>query len=282
MKKALILIPLGLLIMLIGFGAFDYEINEALFNRESRFGLIMIYAPYLTAYILAYAAIMLVLRFMLLVRVKSYVPAFTATFALFLMITYFFIFSFNDKVRAPMWEVPIFLAGVLILSALLIRRIDKRNLLSFFKMASIYLFSFFMMKISVNLVKTIIYRVRFEYLRDASEFQPWYLPEFSIGSSHAINSFPSGHTASGAMIMVIVLIPIFIPKFKKLLIPLGLIAFGWSVASAMGRIVLGKHYPSDTIFAMLMVYGIFLLAYKMTKTLFVVLDHNYSRPKPSE
>lgn len=86
-------------------------------------------------------------------------------------------------------------------------------------------------------------RVRFRDLApDYANFTPWYLPGAGGGES-----FPSGHTALGWMLLPLLLLTI--PCSRKIKILVGLLVIGWGVLVPVGRVVIGAHYASDTLFA---------------------------------
>ncbi len=97
--------------------------------------------------------------------------------------------------------------------------------------------------IGIQIVKFIWGRVRFREL-DAvfSQFTPWYLPQGFTG----FDSFPSGHAATGFMLLAIL---ILLEKKKMWMkkLSLTLIIF-WGILLAFSRVVIGAHYASDVLF----------------------------------
>ena len=95
----------------------------------------------------------------------------------------------------------------------------------------------------IQIVKFFWGRVRFREL-DAvfSQFTPWYLPQGFTG----FDSFPSGHAATGFMLLAIL---ILLEKKKMWMknLALTLIIF-WGILLAFSRVVIGAHYASDVLF----------------------------------
>jgi membrane-associated phospholipid phosphatase len=89
---------------------------------------------------------------------------------------------------------------------------------------------------------------------DPGLFSPWYLPQGANGHY----SFVSGHTSFACAVIAIVLI---VATTRRAL-SVGLLAcLAWVVIVATSRVVLGAHYPSDTVFAAVITFlWAFLLA----------------------
>ena len=77
---------------------------------------------------------------------------------------------------------------------------------------------------------------------DPTLFSPWYLPQGSNGNY----SFISGHTSFAFAVIALVLL--FARTRRAFTAGLAL-ALAWGVVGAVGRVVLGAHFPSDTLFA---------------------------------
>lgn len=96
----------------------------------------------------------------------------------------------------------------------------------------------------VQSVKILWGRVRFRDLApDYANYTPWYLPNGITGHK----SFPSGHTAMGWMLLPIILLTL--DKGWKAKLLLVAIVLSWGFVVALGRVVIGAHYASDTLFS---------------------------------
>lgn len=109
----------------------------------------------------------------------------------------------------------------------------------------------------VNLIKVGWGRERFRHMVDPlSQFTPWYLPQ-GLASSNEFMSFPSGHSANGAVILWITLLPLITDRLKKA--PLEIFAWVWTIATMISRIVVGAHFASDVTMGMAITFSLFLL-----------------------
>lgn len=74
------------------------------------------------------------------------------------------------------------------------------------------------------------------------DFRPWYLPNWFSGA----DSFPSGHSANAACVMVFALLPDIFSKRKKIGYALcTMICSLWLIIVMVSRIVAGAHFASD-------------------------------------
>jgi len=112
--------------------------------------------------------------------------------------------------------------------------------------------------IFIQIVKLLWGRVRFRDLTPPGypEFTFWFIPQGYTGNQ----SFPSGHCAMGWMLLPLILLILDKNKVIKYLTVILVIA--WGIIEALGRIVIGAHYASDTLFSTGMAVVIFLFLYK--------------------
>ncbi len=98
-------------------------------------------------------------------------------------------------------------------------------------------------------------------------FRPWFLPG-GISDLNAFHAFPSGHTAITALWVVSLTLsglldgPSFHKKALKALLWL------WLVLVALSRVVMGEHYMSDTLMAVVIVLGLFWLTRPVVNKVF--------------
>lgn len=75
-----------------------------------------------------------------------------------------------------------------------------------------------------------------------TDFHPWYLPYWFSGA----DSFPSGHSANSACVMVLTLLPAIFSKKKKITYWVSTaICSLWLVTVMISRIIAGAHFASD-------------------------------------
>jgi membrane-associated phospholipid phosphatase len=106
-------------------------------------------------------------------------------------------------------------------------------------------------------IKYVWGRVRFRELDAAfSQFTPWYCPQGITG----FDSFPSGHAATGFILLAII---ILLEKKKLWIKNLALVVIIlWGILLASSRVVIGAHYASDVLFGSFFIILTFLLFHK--------------------
>ena len=142
----------------------------------------------------------------------------------------------------------------------------------------------------VHLVKPIIARERFRatYVLSYSNLQhvgftPWYISNASIKKelialydypSTYYSSFPSGHTASAAMLFPIMFLPLYIEKLnnKKGITLCILIPTLATLIVAISRICVGAHYMSDVLVGATMTFVSTIFAYKINNLIFTKIS----------
>ena len=111
--------------------------------------------------------------------------------------------------------------------------------------------------IVIHALKPIWNRARFDEMAqqmDFSGFTPWYQP-FGAGGT----SFPSGHTAAACGLIFLVFICDAFPQYRKYRKFILVLCSVYIAAMAASRIVIGRHFLSDTVAPCLIMAGIFLL-----------------------
>ncbi|MBD3189581.1 MAG: phosphatase PAP2 family protein [Candidatus Heimdallarchaeota archaeon] len=115
--------------------------------------------------------------------------------------------------------------------------------------------------IFVQLFKLLCGRIRYRDLDPGFEdYTPWYLPP---GPTSLGNSFPSGHTAMGWMLLPLLILA----KDRKITDPRKLalitVVFLWGIFVALSRIRKGAHFASDTLFSTGVAFLAFILLYNL-------------------
>ena len=101
-------------------------------------------------------------------------------------------------------------------------------------------------------------RVRFrDLLSDYSDFSPWFVPQGITGNQ----SFPSGHTAMGWMLLPLLIVLKDRDKRDPTRLVMTITIIGWGVFVLLSRILVGAHYASDVLFATGMAAIITILLY---------------------
>ena len=111
--------------------------------------------------------------------------------------------------------------------------------------------------IAVELLKNIWGRPRFYAMTDpVTEFTRWIFPQ-GKPTSNAFKSFPSGHTANGSDVLLLLLLPMVFPSAQKHKIGLTVFAYVWIVLTAVSRMVEGMHFASDVTVGFLLAFWTF-------------------------
>lgn len=161
-----------------------------------------------------------------------------------------YVYLVDRRVLAPVlgWKLIVFLIAGLALYVTLLDTAfhipEKRRAgLEFFATwGTVFLIT---EQVAINLLKSLWQRSRFDEMLMSDrlyEFTPWYQP-FANGGS----SFPSGHTASAAaVLLLIVLCDAFDTKESKRKLSY-VIGWVYIAAMALSRIIIGRHFLSDTL-----------------------------------
>ena len=111
-------------------------------------------------------------------------------------------------------------------------------------------------------------RIRFRDLAaNYSDFTPWYLPQGITGDQ----SFPSGHAATGFMMIALFVFFADKPFYKRIIIK-GLI-ISWALAVCVSRVFIGAHFTSDVLFgAFAIIISYLMLMHNANKILKIEKD----------
>lgn len=155
----------------------------------------------------------------------------------------------------PGFIMPLITAALLLLAILLVKQIPEdhgREAISYAITAMIY---FLAVIIVMNVIKKIWGRMRFREMDDPlSQFTRWYVinDRSAADSFNAYASFPSGHTMNSAAVILLSLLPTFLPKLEGKEKVLRTTAYVWILIVGFSRVVMGAHFSSDvTVGAML-------------------------------
>ena len=100
----------------------------------------------------------------------------------------------------------------------------------------------------INLLKMLWSRMRFDDMAaagDFSAFTPWY----RWGAVAGNTSFPSGHTAAACGVLVLLALPALFDWWKGKELTLTAGCYGYIALTALSRLIMGRHYLSDTVAA---------------------------------
>lgn len=129
--------------------------------------------------------------------------------------------------------------------------------------------------ILVNVVKVVWERPRLRFLAEHPDalFQPWYV----IGNdtkeawlakgidSEEFKSFPSGHSANGAVLMLLVILAPLKRAWARPETLLFWIGASWGLLVALSRIIVGAHFVSDTVAGISITFAFVVVAMRVLK-----------------
>ncbi len=134
------------------------------------------------------------------------------------------------------------------------------------KFARIVVSTYVIMLILLCSSKVIWGRMRFLFMEDViTQFTPWYVLQ-PFATSNTYMSFPSGHSAQGAMMLCAVLLPYVFERCRKWNRVCYLVGYGWTICVMISRMMMGRHFGSDVIIGFLLTYIIMhLMSWKVMK-----------------
>lgn len=144
--------------------------------------------------------------------------------------------------------------GTVVAVLFLAKGADRRLLI---QVAAAVFFTVLLEMVLVNCIKVPWGRARMRLVAENPQacFMPWWqiggeLKNTMIAAGTAaeeFKSFPSGHTANAATMLLLGLIPLLQPKRKKYKNWLLAFGFTWAAVVAFTRIIMGAHYLTDTV-----------------------------------
>lgn len=259
------------LLALLGvFTFFDLQISQAVFNIHSGFGHIFdCWGENISTLIAAFSAAVL---FAMRKRDNWHRGVLAIIFYGVLVLFNSLMFAFiplarmkeMDLEQVSMPAVGIIAIGLVVALMIIAHKMKPNRHWKRFAYIGLYLSLAAM--VVINIIKPIWGRVRFREMSAPFDmFSPWYLPQFGKWSELFVDpaSFPSGHTANAAVIIVIVLLPTVIAGLKGKKPLLWGIALVYTALVAFSRIVMGAHFASDVTMSVIIMMGLFALIQKV-------------------
>ena len=116
----------------------------------------------------------------------------------------------------------------------------------------------------VELAKYTWARPRFRYLLQLGSydrFTPWYRPlGFNFDEGNNVKSFPSGHTAGGAVSYLAMLLPFCTEKLKDKTLLCFAVPFVYTSMLAYTRMVMGAHFLTDVTVGGMITFTLIIIA----------------------
>ncbi len=138
-------------------------------------------------------------------------------------------------------------AGALVLAAVRFTAPTRTKLLFFALVGCCYLVVDYAV---IETLKLVWARPRFDDMLGTGSFawfRSWYLP-----FGHGGTSFPSSHTAHAAAAFLLLVLCDLFPSWKNHHTLVLLVSWGYVAAMAFSRLVIGRHFLSDTLAASLL------------------------------
>jgi membrane-associated phospholipid phosphatase len=256
LKTKLLIIFLILIAAAILTEIYDLEISKYLVNQNS------VWARFLENYGMIPGLLVImsgVYIYYSFIKSRSDIWSYLLRSIFFLVnsgLTYYLFEIFLDKIASE--SLILFLAISFAINLIVFLIVHKRNPVtssSLIKYSKVVVgMAFLGYVLGIQLVKFFWGRVRFRELDlNFSQFTQWYIPQGITG----FDSFPSGHAATGWMLLAILIL--FKKKkfwLKELVLLLIII---WSVFLAFSRVVIGAHFASDVLFGSFFIILTFLI-----------------------
>lgn len=252
-------ISIGLLfIILIGLLIFatqsDLSINQALYSPQNGFAIFMEAVGWWPLYIPSLVWGGLLLR-------RNHKPFYGFLIALgsatALWIPTFHYFEYRGWFVAFPWWPKAILICITFLASIWFAGIPGRR--TSMRLRLLCCAGFWLMianNVLLQSIKLVWNRTRFDdmvALGNFDKFSVWYLP-FGNGGS----SFPSAHTAAAASVLLILLAADIFPFVRRNMLWFSLLCCGYIGTMMLSRVIIGRHFLSDTIIATLLVFCMFL------------------------
>ena len=161
--------------------------------------------------------------------------------------------------------VPIIISLLLIVLAIFLAgKVPKENAHEAVTYAIISIIYFISILIVMNVIKAYWGRMRMREMTDClAQFTPWYEIHSRGGFDNVYASFPSGHSMNSAAIILMTLLPNFMPGLAGKEKLLKIAAYTWCVIVGSSRIVMGAHFASDVVAGIM----ISLMLFEIIRTL---------------
>ena len=108
--------------------------------------------------------------------------------------------------------------------------------------------------------------MRFREMTDPLvQFTRWYIITDRGGFDNVYAPFPSGHTMNSAAVILLTMLPTFLPELKVRENLLKGIAYVWIIVVGCSRVVMGAHFASDVTVGALISLALFDIISNLVK-----------------
>ncbi len=243
-------------LLLVVFTFLDPFVTSLLYNANSVFGSIVHYIAHIPSYTLMLMSVLMVFKYVSTLNIKYKVQWLVLIGLFYFVVGFMFMVMVRDLYG---WFFSfIVVLAMMNLTLMVFSRMKDAWVESGFKVAVFYMVSLVLSFFVVYVIKSVWMRERFMSFEDVSMVRYWF--EFQgFSGVYEHNSFPSGHVASAALMLVFW----FVGKdfFKNNTVITFSVAL-WIVLVSIGRIVDGYHFMTDAVVSVMIVYGVMVLVDK--------------------
>lgn len=250
---------IGVLLLIFAFT--DMNISNAIYNPESKFGLIFeAIGEFPAAVIATFCTVSLMLTRN---KVKS-IKYNLGTVGYIVLLFFFSSMAAMLPVKylhGPKILIPVLMVIYVGVSYMIANKYAVTNKEELRRVAIVGLLTFVFVVIAFNSIKFLWGRERYRHMIEIGSFagySMWFIPQ-GFASGNEFMSFPSGHSANAAIMVWITLIPTFVPTLKDK--KNWFIGFAglWTVIVPISRVVVGAHFASDVTMGVTITLVIFTL-----------------------
>ena len=254
----LVVIVLCIAAMAVG-AKYDWMVTDTLYNPQNGFGLFFEAASWIPIY-----AFIPVLGACNMVRSRNNMTTFSVGAILLISSCCIFAYMICDHYvdRGVMRKANPYMCGIVggLIAAglfLLVRSLKRpviRKMQAVCAFGAMNLMGYLAVIFSL---KVVFGRDRYEDIITGGEylFADWFRPDFFSSGS----SFPSGHTAAAMGIVILLILPFIFKPFKDLKWPLYVFCYVYAALTAFSRLIMGRHFISDTAAAILIMTIVFMV-----------------------
>lgn len=250
---------IGTLLVIFAFA--DMNISNAIYNPESKFGLIFeAVGEFPAAIIATFCTVSLMLTRDKNKSIKYNLGTIGYTF----LLIFFSLMAAMLPVKylhGPKFLIPVLMAAYIGISYVIAKKYAATHKDELRRAAIIGVLTFIFVIIAFNSVKLLWGRERYRHMLEVGSFagySMWFTAQ-GIASGNEFMSFPSGHSANAAIMVWITLIPTFVTSLKDKKNWFIGFATLWTVLVPISRIVIGAHFASDVTMGVTITLVIFTL-----------------------
>src|SRR5690625_66872 len=250
-RKSIIAVTMVFGLLMVIFSFTDLMISKALFNMDSLFGRFFEAFGEMTAVIvglLSFSIIFFTIKSTVFkgdfFKVLTFIMIILSRFMTTFMPLHYVMENFIG------WAIGLMIifVGVALFITSKVSHLPSERKNAFRQVANVGASLFFLAIAIINIIKPIWGRVRFREMYEPYDmFTAWFVPQ--LGNYRPLfedpASFPSGHTANAAVILMIVLLPMLFDRCKGKEKILYTISIAWIALVALSRIVMGAHFGTD-------------------------------------